>query len=158
MTEAIKPQSCGKTETGPAIILGQSGGQIAAALLGCDFAVAETAVLADLAKDRLPTPPLPEGIPDRLCIEGDSPYHSAATPYIGVKINGSTEDSGDVVEYCVSKRWVRLGVRPEPGKPIKRVPGSMYKLETTRLDDVAVEVYWRTQPSRQVRRALARGK
>jgi hypothetical protein len=105
----------------------------------------------------LPTPPLPDGIPDRLCIEGNSRYHSPATPYIGVRINGSAEDSGDVVEYCVSGRWVRLGVRGTDGS-INRVPGKLHDLETTRLDDVAVEVYWRIQPSRQVRRALARGK
>ncbi len=103
----------------------------------------------------LPTPPLPEGIPDRLCIESHSRYHSPATPYIGVRIDGSDEDSGDVVEYCVSERWVRLGVRGADGQ-INRV--GRYGLETTTLRAVAVEVYWRIPPSRQVRRALARGK
>lgn len=99
--------------------------------------------------------PLPEGIPDRLCIEGDSPFYSSATLYVGVRIDG--EQNSDVVEYSVSGRWVRLGVRGSDGQ-IKRVPMHRYRLETTRQDDVTVEPYWREKPSRQVRRAMARGK
>lgn len=98
---------------------------------------------------------LPEGIPNRLCIEGNSRFHSAATPYIGVRIDG--EESKDVVEYCVSGRWVRLGKRATPGGPILRKPFSVHELQTEMLHDVTVEPYWRSQPSRQVRRALARG-
>lgn len=95
-------------------------------------------------------------LPDRLCIERDSPHYSSSTALIGVRVNG--EDNGNVVEYCVSGGWVRLGVRDHEEK-IKRDPQRRpYGLQTTRLDGVEVEPYWRQNPSRQVRRAMARGK
>lgn len=105
--------------------------------------------------EELEPTPLPEGIPDRLSIEGDSPFFSSATLYVGVRLDG--EENRDVVEYCVSGGWARLGVRGADGQ-IKRAGGHPYRLETTRRDKVAVEPYWRIEPSRQVRRAMARGK
>lgn len=92
-------------------------------------------------------------LPDRLCIERHSRFYSTAITFVGVRIEGA--ESRDVVEYCQSERWVRLAIRNDDDK-IKREPGSSTALQATLLEDVEIEVYWKVQPSRQVRRALRR--
>lgn len=95
-------------------------------------------------------------LPDRLSIERDSPFYSSAIQFVGVRIAGV--ESRDVVEYCISGRWVRLAVRNEADE-IKRDPERRpHGLQTTRLDGVEIEPYWRQQPSRQIRRALRRAR
>lgn len=123
----VKPQNCGKTEMSR-----QAAGQIAEAM----------------------TPP--DGIPDRLCIERNSRFNSPAVDYIAVRIDGQERDS-DVVEYCISEGWARIGVKGPDGR-ILRQPGRVYDLQTNRLSGVKVEPYWKSPPPRNVRRALARGR
>lgn len=93
--------------------------------------------------------------PDRLCIEVKSRFFSTSCPHVGVKISHSGNEpieSNDIVEYCASGRWIRLGKRDEAGKLV-RVRGGF---DTTRIENVDIELYWRYGPSRQVRRALKR--
>ncbi len=94
--------------------------------------------------------------PDRLCIEHKSRFFSTSCPYVGVKISydetSQVFESNDIVEYCLSGRWVRLGKRDAAGNLIKHRSG----FETTRYENVHIELYWRYGPSRQVRRALKR--
>jgi len=51
-----------------------------------------------------PLPPLP----DRLSIDPRSPHHIAAVfeHDIGIRLNG--KERLDVVEYCLSERWVKV--------------------------------------------------
>lgn len=63
----------------------------------------------------------PYGIPDRLSvIEGDN-YHNAGFPAdrLNVIFNGE-QRPGDVLEYCISERWVRvwIGKKRSRGKPL----------------------------------------
>lgn len=90
-------------------------------------------------------------LPDRACIERDSRFHSPALPYLGVRVSGV--ERNDVVEYCVSGRWARIGQLDETGraKPLRG-----YKMQADLRENVDVEPFWKAQPPRQVRRALAR--
>ena len=127
-------RSLGKTEQLETVLLRQSGGQIAEL-----FEKTETI----------------SGFPDRLCIEHKSRFFSTSCPHVGVKIShGGSEpiESNDIVEYCSSGRWIRLGKRDAAGNLVKHRTG----FETTRLENVDIELYWRYGPSRQVRRALKR--
>jgi len=51
-----------------------------------------------------PLPPLP----DRLSIDPRSPHHVAAVfeHDIGIRLND--KERSDVVEYCISERWVKV--------------------------------------------------
>jgi len=55
-------------------------------------------------------------LPDRLCVDPDSPYYDAdvLAHNVGVRFKG--EDKTNVEEYCVSEGWVRLAV----GKGVDR--------------------------------------
>lgn len=55
-------------------------------------------------------------LPDRLCVDSDSPYYDAdvLAQNVGVRFKG--EDKTNVEEYCVSEGWVRLAV----GKGVDR--------------------------------------
>lgn len=88
--------------------------------------------------------------PDRLCIEQNSKFFSTSCPHVGVKIDGVEQN--DIIEFCSSGRWVRVGERSLDGSLVRTRTG----FETTTKWDVDIEVYWRLQPSRQVRRALKR--
>lgn len=52
----------------------------------------------------------PEGLPDRLSVDPNSPYYDAdvLARNVGVRFKG--EDKTNVEEYCVSEGWVRLAV------------------------------------------------
>jgi hypothetical protein len=89
-------------------------------------------------------------IPNRLSIEHDSRYYTPLGSYIGVRFKGE-DVTGRVVEYNRSMKWVRL-VHPDlAGKPLTR---EQVRQAEMRVGEV--ETYWRSQPSRQVRRQLAR--
>jgi hypothetical protein len=53
---------------------------------------------------------LPNGLPDRLATDPDSPYYDAdiLARNVGVRFKG--EDKTNVDEYCVSEGWVKLAV------------------------------------------------
>src|SRR3569833_359486 len=62
-----------------------------------------------------------EPLPDRLCINPNSPFLNAELLErgVGVKFNGV--DRNNVEEYCVSEGWVRLAV----GKTVDRHGNAM---------------------------------
>lgn len=100
-------------------------------------------------KERIP---LPQGeFPDRLSIERGSRYYSSACEFIGVNIDGV--ESKNIVAYHCSGRTARVAIRTENGSLIPDGRGG-YKSEV--VNDVDIEVFWRVQPSRQVKRALRR--
>jgi hypothetical protein len=49
--------------------------------------------------------------PDRLAVDPKSPHYDPAVLArdVGVRFKGA--EKNNVVEYCVSERWVRLGVK-----------------------------------------------
>ncbi len=49
-------------------------------------------------------------LPDRLCVDPDSPFHDADLLAQGVGVRFKGEDKTNVEEYCVSEGWVRLAV------------------------------------------------
>ena len=51
-----------------------------------------------------PRPPLP----DRLCADPRSPHHNAEVFQHGIGILFNGKERGDVEEYCVSERWVKV--------------------------------------------------
>jgi hypothetical protein len=57
-----------------------------------------------------------EGLPDRLAVDPDSPWHDAAVLERGVGVRFKGEEKTNVEEYCVSEGWVRLAV----GKAVDR--------------------------------------
>lgn len=82
-----------------------------------------------------PVPRLPNGIPDRVSLEEDSPFYFPAWQKIGVRFNGG--DRRSVVEFCVSEGWLRTQIF-HGGRP-KKVDG---KSVTNTLHGV-IEPYWR---------------
>lgn len=88
--------------------------------------------------------------PDRLCIEAMSKFFSTSCAYVGVRVDGV--ESNDIVEYCLSGRWVRIGQRDAGNNLIRE----RLNFKTTHKWDVDIELYWRYPASRQVRRALKR--
>lgn len=62
------------------------------------------------------TETLPNGLPDRLATDPDSPFYDAEilARNVGVRFRG--EDKTNVDEYCVSEGWVKLAV----GKGVDR--------------------------------------
>jgi hypothetical protein len=92
-----------------------------------------------------PTPSLPppdpqEPLPDRLCIDERSPFFGPPelTNRIGVRFKGVERDN--VVEYCVSEGWVRLGVRDYRGRMSKYGDGNW---RATPRTQGLVEPYWK---------------
>jgi hypothetical protein len=55
-------------------------------------------------------------LPDRLCVDPDSPFHDADVLAKGIGVRFKGEEKTNVEEYCVSEGWVRLAV----GKTVDR--------------------------------------
>lgn len=55
-------------------------------------------------------------LPDRLCVNPNSPYYDADLLARGVGVRFKGEEKTNVEEYCVSEGWVRLAV----GKAVDR--------------------------------------
>lgn len=89
-------------------------------------------------------------LPNRLSAERSSPYFTNAGALIGCKLDGE-DVTGRVVEYNVVMGWVRLLPAHLAGQPVD--PFTMKQAGKT---FGKVEPYWRTTPSRQVRRQIAR--
>ncbi len=49
-------------------------------------------------------------LPDRLCVDPDSPFHDADLLAKGIGVRFKGEDKTNVEEYCISENWVRLAV------------------------------------------------
>ena len=60
-------------------------------------------------------------LPDRLSIDPRSPHHVAAVFEHGVGIRLNDKERSDVVEYCISERWVRV----PSGKTLDRKGNSL---------------------------------
>jgi hypothetical protein len=110
------------------VILGQTGGQIAEIFV----------------KSPIPTTDS-DGLPNRLSIDRNSPHYTNCGAFVGVKIDG--EEAPNCIEFCVSEGWVRLG----SGGAVTRA-----EVKHAERKYGKVEVYWRSPPSRQVRRQMAR--
>jgi len=115
---------------------------LAAACLGAGLAVAPVAESRepdpDEPREPKPEPVLgPNGIPDRVSLEGNSPYFFADWRKIGVRIDGG--ESQSVVEFCVSEGWARTQIY-HGGRP---------KMERGRFVTVTrrgvIEPYWRSR-------------
>ncbi len=91
-----------------------------------------------------------EGIPDRLSIDRSSRFYTSAGSVVGVVFEGE-DITGRVVEFCKSGGWVRLVDRKLSGTALSR-----YQVETAPKAFGKVQPFWRAQPSRQIRRQLAR--
>lgn len=87
-------------------------------------------------------------LPDRLCIERDSPFFTNLGSHVGVRIDG--QEVQNAVEYSVKEGWIREATPGADGK----VNAEAARKATKRFG--VVSVYWRMTPSRQVRRQLAR--
>lgn len=110
----------------------------ASALLAMDIAEPERRLTV------LPEPAHPEEIPDRVCIEQDSPHFFEHYPLLGVLIDGSM--SNRVIEFCRSEGWARLGQHDHRGR-LKR--SSLGKVITTRVE-AEITPYWRDGPVPEV--------
>jgi hypothetical protein len=49
-------------------------------------------------------------LPDRLCVDPDSPFHDADLLAKGIGVRFKGEEKTNVEEYCISEGWVRLAV------------------------------------------------
>ena len=49
-------------------------------------------------------------LPDRLCVNPNSPYYDADLLQRGIGVRFKGVDKTNVEEYCVSEGWVRLSV------------------------------------------------
>lgn len=49
-------------------------------------------------------------LPDRLCVDPDSPFHDADLLAKGIGVRFKGEEKTNVEEYCISENWVRLAV------------------------------------------------
>ena len=74
-------------------------------------------------------------LPDRLCINPDSPYHDETVLERGVGILFDGKEKTNVDEYCVSEGWIKVTA----GKARDRHGNAM----TIKLKGV-VEPYFRT--------------
>lgn len=64
-------------------------------------------------------PDNPDGPPDRLSVDKDSPFFDAdLITRVGVKFKGV--ERKNTVEYCVSERWVLLQRKDLHGRPLWR--------------------------------------
>lgn len=111
----------------------------AIALLGVAAAAPAAAVRED--EDEGKTDDLlkgPDGIPDRVSLEADSPYYFPHWKHLGVRFNGG--ESSSVVEFCVSEGWCRNQVFH--GGRAKKERGKF--VTVTRRG--TIEPYWRSRP------------
>lgn len=83
-------------------------------------------------------PDVIEGPPNRVCAHDTSPFYDERFRLIAVKFRGQPHD--DVVEYCVSGRWIKAVVKGKDGK-IKF--GNRGKIKTVKKRG-DVEVSWRS--------------
>ncbi len=74
-------------------------------------------------------------LPDRLCINPDSPYYDETVLERGVGIKFDGKEKTNVDEYCVSEGWIKVAA----GKARDRAGNPM----TIKLKGV-VEPYFRT--------------
>ena len=88
------------------------------------------------------------GIPDRLSVLRGSPYYVGGGPQIGVKLDGIEQQHA--IEFCVSGGWVEVAKPDADGRV------SVRAAQDAKKQAGVVETYWKVQPSRQVRRQLAR--
>lgn len=91
-----------------------------------------------------------DGIPDRLSIDRSSRFYTSAGSVVGVVFKGE-DITGRVVEFCKSGGWVRMVDRKLSGTALSR-----HQVETAPESFGKVQPFWRAQPSRQIRRQLAR--
>ena len=56
----------------------------------------------------------PDGPPDRLSVDENSPFFDLIYKRVGVRLNG-IERQGDVQEYCVSEGWIDVRRRGSKG-------------------------------------------
>ena len=97
-----------------------------------------------LVKQTIPTTDS-DGLPNRLSIDRSSRYYTNCGAYIGVKLDGV--EAPNCIEFCVSEGWVRLGAGGVVTRgEVRDAPKKYGK----------VELWWRSPPSRQVRRQIAR--
>jgi len=57
-----------------------------------------------------------EPLPDRLCVDPQSPFYDAVLLERGIGVRFNGVERHNVEEYCVSEGWVRLAV----GKTVDR--------------------------------------
>jgi len=76
-------------------------------------------------------------IPDRVCVDADSPYFFTDYKRLGVKFDG-VDRPDDIREFCISGGWVRKELRMANGR-LKMERG---KVSTVRMVG-KVEPYWK---------------
>jgi len=113
-----------------------------AALLASAIVAATTSTRSE---DRVVHVTTNEPVPDRVCLDKNSPYFDGRYKRLGVKFNGVDRDN-DVQEYCRSEGWLRVRIRNGKGRFIINPDGS-YKI--ARIEGV-VEPYWRKLAPAQV--------
>lgn len=92
-----------------------------------------------------------DGIPNRVCLETDSPYYWPGYRKLGVKIDGEVRRR-DVVEFCVSEGWARV---------FKRNSNNQLMIDKDRgryLDERIIgkiEPYWLDKTGRAAPEAVA---
>lgn len=79
--------------------------------------------------------------PDRFSVELKSAWHRALPAPIRIALDG-VEQSGTVVEYCVSGRWARIHVLVD-GKP---VPNMLKNGWRNQMLHCVVVVWWADEP------------
>lgn len=82
--------------------------------------------------------PVVAGIPDHVSVFTDSPHYFPRCADLGVKVNGVVANL-DVLEFCVSERWVKRMARLPNGKVRKERGRPVAFLQS----DVTVEPFWR---------------
>ena len=77
-------------------------------------------------------------LPDRLCVDPQSPHHVAAIfeHDVGIRFNG--KERFDVEEYCISEGWIRVPV----GKSVDRKGRAL----TVKIKG-AVEAFYKPAPT-----------
>lgn len=90
-----------------------------------------------------------EGLPNRLSIDRSSRFYTSAGVVVGLVFDGQ-DVTGRVVEFDRAGGWVRLA-NVLPGKTV-----SSHDVRTAPKSFGKVQPYWRANPSRQIRRQLAR--
>lgn len=90
-----------------------------------------------------------EGLPNRLSIDRSSRFYTSAGVVVGLVFDGQ-DVTGRVVEFDRDGGWVRLA-NVLPGKTV-----SSHDVRTAPKSFGKVQPYWRGNPSRQMRRQLAR--
>ena len=63
----------------------------------------------------------PPTLPDRLCVDPNSPYYDEAVLARNVGVRFKGQDKTNVEEYCVSEGWIRVSVgntKDRKGNPL----------------------------------------